>query len=649
MDSDGILKHLAQMRREQQMHTANARNAASLAAQMVNKQNQKQRTASTNPGAGLGASGARETRTWSSTGALSDLNQIIKRDKPSEEAAFIKQPDTVPSLQKVRGGEVGPAPMKTTPQAWTQFQKPLKQKNVQTGGSDSQVRARQSQSVLKSGVSHPKGRDVAAPLHRVQLISEETKKNMDLAGLEKILKMAVRPFPKFNKTRFAAIKIEEQYGQGGEGFVDPENMKVLWDRLVKGRSYKAVGKENYRYLSRLMFLGAGTDRPPLFRDFRLFNPWCQAASNSRESLYHKTIMRHYVNSEAIVETEKQHVEIFRCNFEKTPGAEPLRTMGLFAKNPWSYLARSMINNELTHVKIPSLSNGLINSDSPLGYRIWLDRLPRFTRMIIQAYERKDDFCKELAEIKEDCVLPNGKLRWPTKPAGDALAEAILSPFLQGNNRLPSEEQQMNLLHFWIPLFGDPNKPEERLEWASVNEKFRELIAHWAKGRTLNDYLEFMKQFCIRSTARVSWGDRERFWRAYWNQGRISDCKIYVPENSRYAFPLLFEKYKKYKFGILSGNVNEGRAAMTLVLDDNLMVIEINDVGKIRIGKLQRRASSGETIGNNAGVFFGMYRLNYQQHIMQFGEGIAHHSGWQRKTSDYIQMLTGKAIPSGARG
>lgn len=648
MDSDGILKHLAQMRREQQMSTANAHNAASLAAQMVNEQKQKQRNASKSLGAGLGASGARETRTWSSSGALSDLDRIFKRDQSSEKASFNRKPDEAAGLQKDRSVEAGSVQVKKAPQAWTQSQKPLKQKTVQTGGSQSQFRARQPQSVSKSVVSQKSG-DVEAPLQRVQLISEETKKNMDLAGLEKILKMAVRPFQKFNKTRFAAMKIEEQYGQGGEGFVDPENMKVLWDRLVKGRSYTAVGKENYRYLSRLMFLGAGTDRPPLFRDFRLFNPWCQAASNSRESLYHKTIMRHYVNSEAIVETEKQPVEIFRYYFEKTPSAEPLRTMGLFAKKPWSYLASSISDNGLTHKEIPSLSNRLINSDSPLGYRIWLDRLPRFTRMIIQAYERKEDFSKELAEIKEDCVLPNGKLRWPTKPAGDALAEAILSPFLQGNNRLPTEEQQMNLLHFWIPLFGDPNKPEERLEWASVNEKFRELIAHWAKGRTLNDYLEFMKQFCVRSTARASWSDRERFWRAYWNQGRISDCKIYVPAYSQYSFPILFEKYKKYQFGVLCGSVPEGRAAMTLVLDDNLMVIEINDVGKIRIGRLQRRAENGVKSGNSAGVFFGMYRLNYQQHIMQFGEGIAHHSGWQRKTSDYIQMLTGKAIPSGARG
>lgn len=471
-----------------------------------------------------------------------------------------------------------------------------------------------------------------------------------LEEVDALMTRACKPLPKMTLTLAGTNEIRQRFGKDGDGWIDPFFLRTLYDRLLAEGYHDDYSEREKRYLPRLMFEGLDVDRRALVSVPTLFATWCRAMATNEESVHRDRILRYFFNSEVAADSENVALSVFVGSFSQLLQCRPLVIKGLLCREQVENVVAQLAPDRLVTDSVPRLTDGLAKADSPFCREVWIRSLMRVREYVEDCWENEAQFCALLSKVKSESVLPSGAFRWRNKRAVEGLASALLEPFMPGKNRLPCKEVEDALREFWCSLFGDPDDTRTNHRWYGVDEKYRSLISHWAKGRKLISALDFLREYS-RSQA-FRWKEREAFLRPYWNAGRVLDCRIYVREPSFAWQRELIAKFKgRCQFGTVSG-VAYDQAVLFVLLEDRVLLAEVNYNGRFHVGNAMEGFDDGKIVfdeNHKRALYFESSFFRYSIDIVPFGVAIYHNGAWEKKAHAAIAERSGRPSPFSAMG
>ena len=464
---------------------------------------------------------------------------------------------------------------------------------------------------------------------------------------ERMFGRGLRRLPKFRRLQDAVDRVDERYGEYGDAFIDTERLLRIYAKIHESQSVDALPNDELRYVGRLLFLGVDADHPPLIAEAAVRRSTLSRAASFAPGLK-RTFLKSYCASEsAATDRDARLLADLRTLAEDCPRGDVLLSGAWLQVGAIGSTARLLNARAPTGEAIAEMSGGWFRPDSPFCREAWRLRIGYRRRQIDQVKGDLDRLDPILDVTEADSLDRTGALIWGE--FANEIADAVLGPYLDDRGYLPNEFEERRLSDFMLKLFGDPADPTARWQWAAIQAKFLELIEHWKKGRQIHSTLAFVRE--LTSSTGVSakhWEERERYWKAYWRAGRVRGCRVFVKDRLRsdwiWSRARKFQNACDFKGVLTSSSSAIDQMVLMIMLDSDITVLEVNYVGKMRIGQTIQASRSG-----HRDVSASRSRLDYQMDVMNFGEPVIHNAGWQTRASQIIRRLSGRPIPAGANG
>ena len=469
-----------------------------------------------------------------------------------------------------------------------------------------------------------------------------------IGRIERLFEFSLRPMPKFKNLAKEVSLVDERYGRYGSRLFDPMHLLELYKLVSSSNSFSVIKPEEKHYIGRLLFLDVDENHKALYTDKKL----CSEALNAIAIEQNDTLSNQFLKNFCLGETFIHQTPTLRSQLAEmarncSKGAS-LINIGLFEDNPVQRILDSIPTEGLLSTELPKISQGLIQLTSPIAREVWFKRIEHYKILVAKNIHNSDNLERILSFIIQDSQDKDGTLRWPGHE--NQLAEALLSPYIQDSGNLPSHKIEKLLSKILLQFFGHPEDPEAHWRWADIEEKWKHLIQHWLRGRQLDGALELVRTL---TSFIDQWGERERFWKAYWQAGRIRNCKVYFKDSLRYSTDWAKAEKINNKYndkldlsGVLTSSSGSFDQMVLLIqLDDDIIAAEVNYNGSLRIGHclIESRLSD---IQRQEKLGLWRQKIRYDDLYGLEVDGIRHVSGWQAKASQRIQELSGLVPPKG---
>lgn len=478
----------------------------------------------------------------------------------------------------------------------------------------------------------------------------ESIEELRLARMQRLFRMSLRPMPKFTRLLEAVRDVDDQYGEFGEGFIDLRRLIELHEAISTSTSLDVVKDEDLRHVGRLLFLDVDDAHRALYPNEAIRRSAFRRIESAPEVQLRTGFLRNYCMSEAPFSGIPGLNQAMESIARQTPRGAAIVRCGFFGNAPARALLDLIPKDRLIADVLPELTEGLVRRISPVAREVWKARVPQYGMRIATAINNEDSPLQDvLAFILHDSTDGNGSLRWPGFE--NELAGALLNPFIERPDLLPSEEEEDLLAGIMLRLFGHPEDPEARWKWVDIEKRWRELVEHWLHGRQLNGALELVHELTDPSGDFIRhWEERERYWKAYWRAGRLRGCRVYFKKalctSFRWTKAVRLRQASHNRLDIsgrlYGGNQGIDQMVLLMQLDDDVLVAEVNYNGSMHIGRVAQRdrLSAGTRNIGPWKDFIDYAELRYLE------ETVPHQSGWQGKASSIIRKMTGHPAPAG---
>jgi hypothetical protein len=216
----------------------------------------------------------------------------------------------------------------------------------------------------------------------------------------------------------------------------------------------------------------------------------------------------------------------------------------------------------------------------------------------------------------------------------ALALALLVPW---QNATPGDAYRKTLLDFILRTFGDPRS--DGLLAASLDDPRKnalvDLVRRWLTERSFKQFFNVVR----KTTNNIrQWDEREEFWMAYLNAGRVSEAWFALGRDAERMIATRF-KMERHEYGVIEGSSGvEAGSSGIIIRIGSLVLAEWSDNGACRFwleGDRQKPA------------LYKKQYFNVWLRAMNGGPGfeyIPHRSSWQWRYAYKIHKETGIEHP-----
>lgn len=392
--------------------------------------------------------------------------------------------------------------------------------------------------------------------------------------------LGARPLPKFPKILAASTEVIKTWDRGNV----PHNVLVrLWKKLEAQGAEAVVTEFEYPLLARVLFSTTGEGLYPLMNrhDVLVYASKIVLRQNDPQLAldFAKTYLRLHEPTLDLVNVTRWAAKVaLRCQ----PGKTFVRD-GYFDASGPKRMAMSLLPHDPVDAVVEQLGGELFDPYSAYANAVWRLGLDRYSSLTEAARSNPTRFSTVLDFIRRDSQTPEGHLR--SLADAERFAGAVAAPFLKNPRELPPREVRKALFNFFVYFFGDPRDPNNTMRWEPIRATIGSLFEIWKTGEELENLFLFMGD--ALNLPPKHWEDRRPFWFRYWREGRIRDWRLYTTKGKRQR--CLFDENlrKRYpnilsKLGILNGRSGTN-FMMLFELDNDILVSEFSDMGKIRIG------------------------------------------------------------------
>ncbi len=393
-----------------------------------------------------------------------------------------------------------------------------------------------------------------------------------------------KPIPRMNSIQATATKIKSFWGEGL--VLSNEMLHALWRKIRLQRSEAVLTRLEMLALGRVVFTEVAQGLYPLCQE----RPSLEAALDllSKQSdpqvdqTFTKLYFRHFPDPEYTSYDAYKMVKEWARNHPVSPQPIKLAFYSAFGPHQVAELIRG---DETVAEGVARLTRGLADADAAFTHFTWVEAIPQYRVKMQVASANIQTFLTFIDHLKAE-VLVDGNFRSPKHLL--PFTQALLGHFIEHPSEAPETAVQHEILNFFESFLGDRKDSANALRWQPIRRVVDDLFDHWAVGRKLNNIFSFTLKIIEQTGRRDStrhWEDRRPFWMAYWRAGRIKSCRLYAPTKKitdyrsrfRTDFPDVVDD-----LGTLSGRPNTNIMLM-MELDNNLVVTEFSDNGKLRIG------------------------------------------------------------------
>ncbi len=460
----------------------------------------------------------------------------------------------------------------------------------------------------------------------VELISETL-----MNELVERFKRASRWLPAMPKTKEAVKTVIQSTARLSN------KRRALWDKLVKADGDCELNDMERMCLPSVLFDNVDDERPMLALREPLFEKAVshfEAAAAPEEK---EDLVRFFFSSYPADALREDVRHALRGLLERADLLTAGLAEALCADGAKRFAGQFVLKNanpeEPFNTIIEREANGLIHPEGRFAQLAWRDSIDRYPPLIVRALQRTektfDSLKKTLSFIRSDALLDGQKLR--AEGSEQALAFAILNPFLDYRNTPVTEEIENLLYELLISFLGNPNNPAYARRWAPVQERFAELAHIWRMGRSLIASFDLVDRYLteiVPQSGTTTWSGRKDFWLSYWRADRINACRIGIPKKYLSDTRKLATDLRSVRLAESVG-ADSGKAVLLIALDNNsLVAAEFSHNGSLLLLPYSNK-------------YFGNARIPITdiRDRCPLKHRIKHYSGWQLKADSLIQDLT----------
>lgn len=437
-----------------------------------------------------------------------------------------------------------------------------------------------------------------------------------------------KPIPRMNSIQATATKIKSFWGEGLA--LSNEMLHALWRKIRLQRSEAVLTRLEMLALGRVVFTEVAQGLYPLCQE----RPSLEAALDllSKQSDPHvdqtftKLYFRHFPDPEYTSYDAYKMVKEWARNHPVSPQPIKLAFYSAFGPHQVAELIRG---DETVAEGVARLTRGLADADAAFTHFTWVEAIPQYRVKMQVASANIQTFLTFIDHLKAE-VLVDGNFRSPKHLL--PFTQALLGHFIEHPSEAPETAVQHEILNFFESFLGDRKDSANALRWQPIRRVVDDLFDHWAVGRKLNNIFSFTLKIIAQTGNQAStrhWEDRRPFWMAYWRAGRIKSCRLYAPQNKiidyrshfRSAFPDVVDD-----LGTISGR-GITNIMLMMELDNDLVVTEFSDNGKLRIGAKNRYINTSKA------------NVEWFEVMSYADEGITHTSNWKTKAHEAISQLS----------
>jgi hypothetical protein len=209
--------------------------------------------------------------------------------------------------------------------------------------------------------------------------------------------------------------------------------------------------------------------------------------------------------------------------------------------------------------------------------------------------------------------------------------------LRWRNEMPPNTYKKELQDWLIDRFGDPRLIQVRQrDWRSVSQESIDVFKKWMVEETLDQFFAIIDQEALEH----HWIYRKKFWKAYFNEGVISDACVILGVDAQRAAQRAFGK--NISMSKISAGQHSSNQSVLLIKIDQFIFCEWSHNGKCRVWKkgdancpdLHLKHYSADELRSKSMRIVD----SYQQ------DGIVHaqsaNYSWQTKLASFIRRQTG---------
>ena len=442
-----------------------------------------------------------------------------------------------------------------------------------------------------------------------------------------------KPIPRMDKLQLTVTKVKHFWGEGLA--LSTEMLKSLWRKLHTQKSGAVLTRLEMNHMGRVLFTEVAEGMYPLCQELDTFKAAVQLLSNHSDKQadlnFIKLYFRHFPDPEKTLSGIYQSVQNWAKNHQPFP--EPIEPVYYSEYGPME-AATKIQGNETVAQGVARLSHDVIEPNSAFTHYTWVETIPQYREKMRVASANLKSFLHFVDQLKAE-VLEEGNFRSPQHLL--PFTKSLLGHFLDNPSESPDIAIQHEILNFFESFLGDRKDAANSLRWQPIQRVVDGLFNHWAVGRKLNNIfsftLEIIKQKHDREATR-HWEDRRPFWLSYWRAGRIKACRLYAPQTKAREYR------QKYCFNypevvddlaVISGRGSTNIMLM-MELDNNLVVTEFSNTGKLRIGH------------RNGAINTSRRDVDWRD-VMNYAKvEIAHNSNWKTKAHEAISELSSLRPP-----
>ena len=442
-----------------------------------------------------------------------------------------------------------------------------------------------------------------------------------------------KPIPKMTNIQAATLKVRAVWGEGLA--LSAEMLKSLWRKLHTQKSGAVLNRLEMNALGRVLFTEVAEGMHPLCQELDTFKAAVRLLTQHNDKQadlnFAKLYFRHFPNPETTVSGVYQSVQTWAKNHNPFP--EPI-ALDYYSEYGPIQAAEKIQGNETVAEGVARISHGVIDANAMFTHYTWVESIPQYREKMRVASKSPKGFPSFIDHLKAE-VLDEGNFCSPQHLL--PFTKSLLGHFLDNPSEAPDMAIQHEILNFFESFLGDRKDAANSLRWQPIQRVVDGLFKHWAVGRKLNNVFSFTLEIIKQKHEYVAirhWEDRRPFWLSYWRAGRIKACRLYAPSGKVREYLTQYQfKYPDVveDLGVIKGRISTNMMLM-MELDNNLVVTEFSDNGKLRIGH------------KNGDINTSRREVNWSN-VMNYAKvEIAHNPNWKAKAHEEISELSGLRPP-----
>lgn len=466
--------------------------------------------------------------------------------------------------------------------------------------------------------------------------------------LEAFLEIGRKGFGRQRLTVEACRNVEKLWKRRSDSLSTVGSLSAIYDRLIHEGVRGVFTDEEMRRVVSFIFYGCGPNRPPLYRDLvlvdfvagyiaandpdgRLAAVWCRSlyqiwpgTDAELKPLTERTL--------SLAKKDKRLGNLLRSGWIDAAAAVCAAGRPVSLKSPQDYVA---IDDYIARV-----SRNLIARNSAFTTAAWGCSFRHYTAMVLEAGGDGKRLQEWLGRIEKEAVFAARRFR--NLDYADDFVRAIVSPYRQGEGRVPTKSVEEALWQFFSRIFGDMTDPAAARIWARIDKELRDLIDYWRQGRALIGAFDMIGAIVARyatgdSTGARHWTERRDFWRdKYWNSGYVRKSRVYVPTRHLHCQEVL--DYSAQSVAVSdAGSAPAGKCELFMILSSgaggkSVLAVEQNFNGALFIVDLEKHPEMRDYIQKRRLPY------NWLDCLKQTGERVEHRGNWESTTKEIINRI-----------